>query len=94
MGLVVVLLPQHLGALHSMESWLLAGLVVVPFVVVAAAVTVASRRDRREDAVRAAASGRGAGDGAAAQATFAERGAPGDVASTTTDTPAPQSVQQ
>jgi hypothetical protein len=46
----------HLGALHPVESWALAALAVVPFVVLAVVVALASRRDRRADA------GTGAGD--------------------------------
>jgi hypothetical protein len=39
--------PLHLGALHPAESWVLAALTLVPFVVLALVVALASRRDRR-----------------------------------------------
>jgi hypothetical protein len=82
--MVPTVLAQHLGALHPVETLAMAALTLGPFVVLAVVVTVVSRRDRRAD---------GAG-----QATRDEPGrepGPEDTSgSTTTETAAPQSVQQ
>jgi hypothetical protein len=81
-----LLVVGHLGALHPVESWALALLTLVPFAVLALVVALASRRDRR--------AGASAGDGAR-QATRGDPAAGGAVAgSASTDTAAPQSVQQ
>ena len=74
-------LAQHLGALHPAETLAMTALTVGPFVVLAVVVAVVSRRDRRSDA-----------DGAQATRVVPGRAEPGE--STTTDTAAPQSVQQ
>ena len=51
MDLPTLLLPLHLGALHPMETLVMALLALGPFVILAAVVTVVSRRDRRTEAV-------------------------------------------
>lgn len=43
------LLPLHLGALHPMETLVMAVLALGPFVILALVVTVVSRRDRRTE---------------------------------------------
>jgi hypothetical protein len=45
-----LLVVGHLGALHPVESWALVGLALVPFLVLAVVVALASRRDRRAEA--------------------------------------------
>jgi membrane protein implicated in regulation of membrane protease activity len=72
----------HLGALHPVEALLTAALALAPFAILAVVVTVVSRRDRRQ-ATRA--------EDDPAGVDRAERD---DTRSTTTDTAAPQSVQQ
>jgi hypothetical protein len=73
-------LAQHLGALHPAETLAMAALALGPFVILAVVVTVVSRRDRRVDS--------------AGQATRDDPDPAGRSDSTTTDTAAPQSVQQ
>jgi hypothetical protein len=80
-GLVV---PLHMGALHPLESLFLAALALAPFVVLSVVVTVMSRRDRRAHAQRRV----------ARQATRVDPPRRETSTSTTTDTAAPQSVQQ
>jgi hypothetical protein len=79
-----MVLAQHLGALHPLETLAMAALTLGPFVVLAVVVAVVSRRDRRAES--------------AGQATrdepAREPGREGSSGSTTTDTAAPQSVQQ
>jgi hypothetical protein len=73
-----LLIPLHLGALHPVETLAMGVLALGPFVILAVVVTIVSRRDRRAEA----------------QATR-ERSARWEAAnSTTSDTAAPQSVQE
>ncbi len=100
-----LVVPLHMGALHPVEGLVMTALSLGPFVVVAVVVRVASRRDRRSEAEEGAelvssdapARGREQVRGAA-QATRAADPDRRDVAtstmSTTTETAAPQSVQQ
>ena len=86
-----LLIPLHLGALHPVEALAMGVLALGPFVILAVVVTIVSRRDRRAEAreqadVKTAAAG--------AQATR-DRSARWEAAnSTTSDTAAPQSVQE
>jgi hypothetical protein len=80
-GMAAVVVPLHLGALHPMETLLMAALALGPFVILAVVVTVVSRRDRRAEACER---------GQATREATAREGA----GSTTSDTAAPQSVQQ
>ena len=99
-----LVVPLHMGALHPVESLAMTALSLGPFVVIAVVVKVASRRDRRAEAEEGLVSGdapeRGREQvrGGAAQATRAADRDRRDVAtstmSTTTETAAPQSVQQ
>jgi hypothetical protein len=83
-GMSAVVVPMHLGALHPMETLAMAALSLGPFLVLAAVITVVSRRDRRAEA------GRPGEDQATREATAGRDG----TGATTTDTAAPQSVQQ
>ena len=78
-------MPQHLGALHPVESLVMVTLALVPFAILAVVVAVVSRRDRRAEA-----RGRAAGG----QAAREEPPRPDGAGSTASDTAAPQSVQQ
>lgn len=83
-----LVVPLHMGALHPMESLVMAALALGPFVVIAVVVTVVSRRDRRTQV---------GGEDERGQATRVDRTDPARReagTSTTTETAAPQSVQQ
>jgi hypothetical protein len=79
--------PLHMGALHPLESLVMAALALGPFVILAVVVTVVSRRDRRTQVQRKDEPG---------QAARVDRSDAGrrDVTSTRTETAASQSVQQ
>lgn len=77
-GPAAELVLGHLGALHPVETLAMTLLALGPFVIIAVVVAVVSRRDRRQEA----------------QATRAEPERRDDAGSSTTDTAAPQSVQQ
>jgi hypothetical protein len=85
--MVPLVVPLHMGALHPVESLVMVALALGPFVVLAVVVTVVSRRDRRTEP------GQGRGPSAGGQATRADLVRP-DAATATTETAAPQSVQQ
>jgi hypothetical protein len=98
-------LPLHLGGLHPMESLLMGGLALAPFVILAVVVTVVSRRDRRAereerteravDRPTGRVTGRaGEAGGAQPQATRDEPSERDTNTARSTDTAAPQSVQQ
>jgi len=87
-GMPVLVVPLHMGALHPLESLVMAALALGPFVVLAVVVTVVSRRDRRAQAAR------GDEPGQATRVDRTGRDRRGDATSTTSDTAAPQSVQQ
>jgi len=79
-----LVIPMHLGALHPVETLAMGVLALGPFVILAVVVTIVSRRDRRAEA-------REVTD---AQATR-DRSASWEAAnSTTSETAAPQSVQE
>ena len=80
----VLVIPLHLGALHPVETLAMGVLALGPFVILAVVVTIVSRRDRRAEAREVA----------DAQATR-DRSASWEAAnSTTSETAAPQSVQE
>ncbi|MGH3314688.1 MAG: hypothetical protein ACRDO0_00955 [Nocardioidaceae bacterium] len=88
-----LVIPLHLGALHPVETLAMGVLALGPFVILAVVVTIVSRRDRRAEAREQAADLRGS-ETAEAQATR-DRTARWEAAnSTTSDTAAPQSVQE
>jgi hypothetical protein len=101
-GMPVLVVPLHMGALHPMESLVMAALALGPFVILAVVVTVVSRRDRRTEPQRAgserpgsARSGpAGSGRPADGQAARVDPEWPDAAGSATTETAAPQSVQQ
>jgi cytochrome c-type biogenesis protein CcmH/NrfF len=79
-----LVIPMHLGALHPVETLAMGVLALGPFVILAVVVTIVSRRDRRAEAQEVA----------DAQATR-DRSARWEAAnSTTSETAAPQSVQE
>jgi hypothetical protein len=88
--MVPLVAPLHMGALHPVESLAMAALALGPFVVLAVVVTVVSRRDRRAER----GSGLPQGRGACGQATRADLAHPAGATATTSETAAPQSVQQ
>jgi hypothetical protein len=88
----VLVVPLHMGALHPMESLVMAALALGPFVILAVVVTVVSRRDRRTRPERAG--GGRSGRPADGQAARVDPDGPDAAGSATTDTAAPQSVQQ
>jgi len=92
-GLVV---PLHMGALHPMESLVMAALALGPFVILAVVVTVVSRRDRRTEPGRPGPEGpaQRSGRPAEGQAARVDPARPEATGSATTETAAPQSVQQ
>ena len=85
--MTALVVPLHMGALHPMESLVMAGLTLGPFVVLALVVTVVSRRDRRTGSERS-------GRSAAGQAARVDKRRRDPAGSVTTETAAPQSVQQ
>ncbi len=92
-GLVIsppALEPLHLGALHPVETLAMAVLALGPFLILAAVVTVVSRRDRRAEAREAAQATRDAPRDSRPDRPDAK--APTN--DTATDTAAPHSVQQ
>jgi hypothetical protein len=87
-----LVIPLHLGALHPVETLAMGVLALGPFVILAVVVTIVSRRDRRAEArERADLESQGTGGDQATQ----DRSARWQAAnSTTSDTAAPQSVQE
>ena len=86
--MVPLVVPLHMGALHPVETLVMTALALGPFVVLALVVTVVSRRDRRTEP------GTGRSRSAGGQATRADLVRPEAATATTTETAAPQSVQQ
>jgi len=89
--MLALAVPLHMGVLHPMESLMMAALTLGPFVVLATAVTLVSRRDRRTEPDHRRKQGRDPA-GQATRAAGAER--PDAAMSTANETAAPQSVQQ
>jgi hypothetical protein len=79
-----LVIPLHLGALHPVETLAMGVLALGPFVILAVVVTIVSRRDRRAEAREVA-------DAQATQDRSARWEATN---STTSETAAPQSVQE
>jgi Flp pilus assembly protein TadB len=92
-----LLIPLHLGALHPVETLAMGVLALGPFVILALVVTIVSRRDRRAEARERGglkSAEKADLEGAGAQATR-DRSARWEAAnSTTSDSAAPQSVQE
>jgi hypothetical protein len=92
-GMVALVVPMHMGALHPMESLVMVALALGPFVALASVIVVVSRRDRRTAPGEGPDQGPRQERGGAGQATRAAELARPEAAPSTT-TAAPQSVQQ